>query len=329
MKDFDLCAVGHAIVDVLVRVEDQDLRKLTLKKGSRTHVDPGFQSAVSDYLQGRTQQFVCGGSAANTVVLFAQLGGKAAFVSSLGDDFLGARFEADMQRWGIYTKCAVDPSKETGTCIVLITPDGARTMLTHLGASTSISRTHLDHELLERCRWIFLEAYALCDSNEECIIFHAAAAAKQHGCRVAFSLSDRHVVQKQKAKALQLADLADLVIGNEEEACAVSAASNFQEALDVLQQHCPMSVVTLAEQGAALTIEGQRVLVPPAPCQAVDSTGAGDVFAGAFLYGLTQNYTPKQSADGAARLASEVLKRVGGRLDPSAKEIWRAAVEES
>jgi len=317
MKTYDVYGVGAALVDIEIKVDDVFLEKMEIAKGMMTLVDESRQGEILQKLNlGHSEiQRACGGSAANTVIAHQLFGGTSFLSCRTADDRDGHFYRSDLRRAGVQYSQAQKPVGATGKCLVMITPDAERTMNTYLGVSENITAEDLVPEALADSRCLYMEGYLVTSPTGRATAIRAQQVAKQHGVTTALSFSDPAIVAGF-ADGLQeiLGDGVDFLFCNEEEAKHWARAGSLENAVDALRKAARCSVVTKGAQGARILNRDGWTDIPPRRVQAVDTTGAGDIFAGAFLYGLTQNYTPKKAGRLASHAAAEIVCHYGPRL---------------
>ena len=315
---FEVCGIGNALVDVLIEVSDAELQSLGCVKGTWGLFQQDEARAVLERFADRPQALVSGGSVANSLILFAQLGGRAGLFTSLGDDKYGRHFRGEAEQYGLVLGQAPAAPLPTGICVSLVTPDAERTMRAFLGATSLLSAEHLDRAMLRRSRWVFIEGYVFGTELGRSAIRETLRLKQEYGYKVAITFSAVPIVEQHNAELREAVEQADLIFANEVEAQAYSGCSALDAAVQAIGRAVPHAVVTAGEQGAFITGTavggGARVHVPALPCVPVDLTGAGDAFAGAYLYGLTQGRSPREAGALAAKLAKQVITQVGARL---------------
>jgi len=326
MRPFGLCSIGHAITDLLFPVQESDLLELRIKKGSRCLAEPAFWDRILQKFQLIKPVLGAGGSAGNSLAAFSRLGGKSIFISKTGDDDLSKYYMEQMQDAGVECRFSIAHGQPSGRCLVLVTPDGGRTMLTDLGVGRVLGSECIDKQALAESTWFLAEGYLLSDNFQT--VREALSIAKTNGLRLALSLSDAVLVTKYRQRFLALLPEMDLVLGNEEEACALCAETNLKRALDKLSTKKALIVVTVGDKGAWLIESGERFLIPAFPCRPLDTTGAGDVFAGAFIYGIHIGYPAQRAAIGAAFIAMKSITKMGARFAGSLVPDWEQAMKE-
>jgi len=313
--------IGNGIVDRQVKITDSELADLRLSKGFMELADQAEQGRIVAYLGHRESELHAGGSAANTVVGMAQMGGAVAYTCSLAADDLGRHYADDFARLGIRLTGSLKPTVPTGLCLVLITPDGERTMKTYLGASAHLTPEDIDAEVIAQSQWVYLEGYLLAGASTRAASFHALELARQHGTKIAFSFSDGFLVANFGEHVQHIVTAyADLVFANELEAAAYTGRRDPQESLAMIVQDCRNACVTCSENGSYIHYQGETCYVPAFPTQPVDLTGAGDMYAAGVLYGLARHATPERAARLGSRAASYVVRQMGARLPGNLQE---------
>jgi sugar/nucleoside kinase (ribokinase family) len=320
---YDVLGIGNAIVDVIARAEDEFLARQNMHKGSMTLIDEARAEAVYDAMGPAVE--VSGGSAANTIVGVAGFGGRAAFVGKVKDDELGRTFAHDIRAAGVAfaTPPAAD-GPSTARCYVIVTPDGERTLNTYLGAAQDLHPADVDADAVAAAAILYLEGY-LWDPPHAKEAFRAAAAiAHKAGRMVALTLSDAFCVDRYRAEFLELirGRTVDLVFANERELLSLYQTADFDTALRALRADARLAAVTRSEKGCVVVTKDETVAVPAAPIgKLVDATGAGDLFAAGFLFGLARGRDHRTCAALGALAAAEVIQHIGARPERSLKQL--------
>jgi sugar/nucleoside kinase (ribokinase family) len=313
-KGIEIVGIGNALVDILSHTDDAALKKMALAKGTMHLIDQA--AAESLYAQIGPATEMSGGSAANTIAGIASFGGRAAYVGKVASDQLGTVFRHDLTAQGIHmTTPAYDGDLSTGCCIVLVTPDGERTMNTYLGASNALTSADLDLPLIESAQYIYLEGYLFDPPAAKEAFFTAAATAKNARTRVALTLSDLFCVGRHRDDFAQLIHShVDVLFANEQELIAQYLAPDFDTAVTAARGSADILAVTRSEKGVVI-ITADEVIETPAQKvkKVVDTTGAGDLFAAGFLYGLTQNLSLPECSRLGVIAAAEVISHIGAR----------------
>jgi len=322
-KTFQLCGLGNAIVDIFLELSEPEFRSLGFERGGMQLVDLPAQTVLLDRYQKHEPKLVSGGSVANSVIAFSQLGGGGAFIGCVGDDRYGLFYTNEFEELGIDIGNPIIVNESTGTCLCLITPDAERTMRTCLAVASHLAARHVEEERIRNSEWVFIEGYVFANPETgQTAIEKAVRLARQHGTRIAITCSDAFVVHAFGDALHAALRHADLFFCNESEACAVTGGSSAEDAFEKLKDKVPAAVVTNGPQGAYVRYGGVEAHVPAFPCEPKDLTGAGDMLAGAFLYGVTHEVPPVKAARAACFLAQKVITQVGARLHHGTRQYW-------
>jgi sugar/nucleoside kinase (ribokinase family) len=321
---YDVVAIGNAIVDILSTADDAFIESIGVAKGSMQLM---FSPEDADALYAKMGpgQEVSGGSAANTVAGIAALGGRTAFIGQVADDQLGEVFAHDIRAAGVDFATPVRPGQPTtARCLIFVTPDGQRTMNTYLGASQFLPAGALDLSVIEDAAILYLEGY-LWDPEEPRAAMRAAIeVARKAGRKVAFTLSDVFCIGRHGGDFRRLlADgLIDILFANESELAALAETDDFEAAAAKIAAQVPTLVVTRGAEGAIAIQHGSRAQVAAQPiARVVDTTGAGDLFAAGFLHGQAQGKGLEQSLTLGAICAAEIISHVGARPNVDMKAL--------
>ena len=307
-----ILGIGNAIVDVICKVEDQYLINNQLTKSTMKLVDETeFQKLLSTL---KIEQTISGGSVANSIVGLSQLGNSVGFIGKVNDDALGKKYEEGLIRENV--KYFYNKEKEiipTGTCLILITPDSERTMITFLGIAGKISEKDIDENTIKKSEMIFLEGY-LWDEGEPKSAFNKAMLVSNNK---AMSLSDQFCVERHKEDFLDLVkNKLDVIFANEQEIMSLIDAKNFKDVMEFGKKLGKLLVITRGEKGS-IAIKNQEII----ECKSnpnlkiVDLTGAGDLFAAGFLHGFINNVKTKECLKKGTEMSSKIIQRFGARLD--------------
>lgn len=321
---FEIVTIGHAIVDVLAPSSDDVPAAYGMDKGTMTLIDEPQAAALYEALGPAVES--SGGSAANTAAGIASLGGSVAFMGKVRQDKLGEVFTHDIRASGVAFDVPPAPSgPATGLCLVMVHSDAQRTMATYLGAGAFLHPEDVDANLCIEAQIVYVEGY-LCGLREtEWTVSKAAAACHLKGGRFALSLSDPYWVDLKAAALGALLDDVDILFGNEEEVTAMTGAG-LDHAMAELAHRCEIVVVTRGAKGSLVVANNTVVEVAAHEVDAVvDTTGAGDLFAAGFLYGLTRDYALEQCAELGSMAAAEVIGHLGARPQTSLVELAAAA----
>lgn len=319
----DIVAIGNAIVDVIAQAEDDFLASQGMVKGSMQLLDAASATALYAKMGRGTE--ISGGSAANTIAGMAALGQRCGFIGQVADDQLGAVFSHDIRTIGVTFNTPVRvPEPPTAQCLILVTPDGQRTMNTFLGASQFLPAAAIDNALIESAAILYLEGY-LWDPQEPREAMKAAiSCARRAGRKVAFTLSDAFVIERYRADFQALIDAGDIDIlfANEVEIRSLTRIDDFDAAVAAVAPRVPLLVVTRGEHGAIAVVGGEITSVGAEPvARVVDTTGAGDLFAAGFLAGQAQHRSVAESLRMGAICAAEVISHIGPRPEADLKAL--------
>ncbi|MBR8831172.1 MAG: 2-dehydro-3-deoxygluconokinase [Chroococcopsis gigantea SAG 12.99] len=317
-KKYHVYGIGNALVDMEIEVTPAALEALGIDKGVMTLVDEDRQALILDKLGHTTSKRSSGGSAANTMVAIAQLGGKGFYSCKVAKDEAGMFYLQDLQNCGLDTNSHDKGATEgiTGKCLVLVTPDADRTMNTFLGITSSISEAELVPEAIEDSEYIYLEGYLVTSPTGKTAAIKAKEIAASKGVKTSLSLSDPNMVNFFKPGLLEMIGGGlDFVFANEDEALKMSQTDDINGAIEHFQTFTRGFAITRSDRGS-LIYDGEKILeIKSHPVKAVDTVGAGDMYAGAFLYGITHGMSYEKAGDLASLAASKVVSRFGARLD--------------
>ncbi len=319
---YDVVGIGNAIVDVLAKVGDGFLKERNLNKGTMTLVDAA--QAGNIYKDIIAEREVSGGSVANTVAGIASLGGTPAFIGKVHDDELGKAFRRDIGASGVdFFTQPLKQGPSTARSVILVTPDAERSMFTYLGASTLLSPEDIDEEIIKSTNILYLEGY-LWDSAKEAMI-KACEFAKLHGKTVAFSLSDPFCVKRYKNEFLPfIKEYVTILFANEEEIKSLYEKQDLFETLDLVKHDCLVAAVTRSSKGSVVVSGKSKTFVDAEEVEnAVDTTGAGDLYAAGFLYAFSQGRSLNTCAIVGGIAAAEIISHYGARPEVSLRGFVR------
>ncbi|MDA0589638.1 MAG: adenosine kinase [Planctomycetota bacterium] len=307
--------IGNALVDIQAQVSDEILEKLDFSKGFMTLIDEATQQRVLAALDGIPLSRGAGGSAANTVIGVAQFGGTGAFAGKVADDEVGNFFLQDMRDLGVAIEVPPASEGQSGTCVVLITDDAQRTMLTTVAVSGTLSPDDIDEEEIRKAEYIYIEGYLFAGESTKAAALKSIEYAVRHGVKVALTVSDPFVVNMCRDEILELIDgPVDLLFCNLEEARALTQLHDPADCAKFIHDRAAAVALTLGPDGSIL-MEGNRLIpIEGVSVEAVDTTGAGDMYAAGLLYGITNGLTWKQAGHLASHAAARVVSQVGARL---------------
>jgi sugar/nucleoside kinase (ribokinase family) len=316
---FDILGIGNAIVDVVARADDAFLSKHDMCKGSMALIDAAQAEAL--YGAMPPAQESSGGSAANTCAVAAALGARVAFLGKVADDELGAVFQHDIEATGVhFPSVPLRGSAPTARCLILVTPDGQRTMNTYLGACVAFGEADVDEVLIAEAAVLHLEGYLFDPPEAQRAFRKAAAAAHRAGRKVALSLSDPFCVDRHRTEFRELVRReVDVLFANEAEVTSLYQVNSFEEAMAATRAEVEIAVLTRSEHGSVVVRGPEMVTVAAEPAQLVDTTGAGDAYAAGFLVGLTRGLPLAACGRLGSIAAAEVIGHYGARPEADLK----------
>ena len=319
-KKYDVYAIGNAIVDYEIEVTDAFLEANGVEKGLMTLAEQDRQDDLLQSAQSNIRKKQAGGSAANSVVALAQLGGAGFYSCKAASDADGIFYRDDLSEQGVDTNLSNAKLDEgvTGKCLVMITPDAERTMSTFLGISSNLSVLELDLEQLENSHYLFLEGYLVSSPSGFEAIKEAKKWAKTVGVKTALTFSDPSMVKYFGDQMHEVVgEGVDLLFCNEEEALLYAGTEDLTQAIEKLKKITKSYVLTLGSKGAQIW-DGENIHhIDAVKTQAVDTTGAGDIYAGTFLYGINHGLSYVEAGNLASLAASQVVSQYGPRLKKS------------
>jgi len=319
---YDVVGIGNAIVDIIARCDDAFLSKHDLAKGFMRLIPAGEAGRLYEAMGPAIER--SGGSAANTIAGLASLGARCGFIGRVAADQFGGIFRHDIRSQGVaYDTAPATDGAPTARCLILVTPDGERTMNTFLGASVDLSATDIDQAMIENSKIIYLEGY-LFDRHQAKEAFRdAARRARRVGVKVALSLSDAFCVDRHRDDFRKLVrEGADIVFANEKEITSLYQVNSFEQAANTALQDCEMAVLTRSEEGSVIVASGETIEIPAdAVPEVVDVTGAGDLYAAGFLYGLTRGLPLETCGRLGSLAAAEVIGHIGARPENPLREL--------
>jgi sugar/nucleoside kinase (ribokinase family) len=320
---YDVLGIGNAIFDVLVQADEAFLARHGMTKGGMALIDEARATAIYTDMGPATE--MSGGSGANTIVGVANLGARAAFIGKVRDDQIGRLYTHDIRAAGVAFETAASLSgPATGCSYILVTPDGERTMNTYLGAAQELMPSDIDEAQVAASGIIYLEGYLWDPKNAKDAFVKAATIAHGAGRQVALTLSDSFCVDRYRDEFLDLMrkGTVDLVFANEAELKSLYQTSDFDTALKQFRNDTRLGVVTRSEKGCVVASKDGVVAAPAFPIdKLVDTTGAGDLFAAGFLFGLVRNSGHENAGRLGALAAAEVIQHIGARPQVSLKEL--------
>ncbi|MDA0229490.1 MAG: adenosine kinase [Proteobacteria bacterium] len=322
----DVVGIGNAIVDVIAHAEDSFLVDHALAKGTMTLIDAVQAEALYGAMGVGVE--VSGGSAANTMVGLALLGGAAGYVGKISEDTLGGVFGHDIGAAGVRFETApsVD-SAPTARCLILVTDDAQRTMNTYLGACVELGPDDIDEAFIAAAKITYMEGYLWDPPGAKQAFRKAQGIAAAHGRRVALSLSDPFCVERHRAELRELVEHhVDILFANEDEILSLYQVGDFDAALQQVSKHCEIAALTRSEHGSVVVGRGEVHVIGAAPVARVkDTTGAGDLYAAGFLYGITHDFDLARCGRLGALAAAEVISHFGPKPESDIAQLVAAS----
>jgi len=320
----DVVGIGNAIIDLIAHAEDDFLEQHALAKGTMTLIDEPTAERLYAAMGPATR--ASGGSAGNTIAGLGSLGARCGYIGKLRDDDLGAAYSHDLLAAGVrFTTAMASEGPATARCIIFVTSDAERTMNTYLGACVNLTADDIDEPLVAAAKITYLEGYLYDEPHAKEAFHRAADIAHAAGRKVALSLSDAFCVERHRDGFLDLvANRVDILFANESELLALFEGDDFDAALDRVAALVDLAAVTLGPRGSVVAQGGERIASPAAPIErVVDTTGAGDLYAAGFLYGLTCDLPLAECARIAGLAAAEIISHFGARPETPLREFAR------
>ncbi|WP_111976793.1 adenosine kinase [Algibacillus agarilyticus] len=319
MTKYNVYGLGNALVDNEFEVTDAFLAEQNIEKGLMTLIEPEQKQTLLASLTANfpLKKRAGGGSAANSLVGLTQFGGSAFYACKVGNDELGSFYATDLEQSGVTTRLTeLDSVGETGTCLVMVTDDAERTMNTYLGCTADLSVNELFIDELSEAEYLYIEGYLVPSPTALTAIAKAKNQAKAQNVKIAMTFSDPSMVKYFKTGVEEAlgTDPIDLLFCNEEEALTFTETDTLEQARDNLLTRAKMVVITLGANGLLIATADDVIQVAAEQVTAVDSNGAGDMVAGAFLYGLTQGWDLTKAGQLACKAAAQVVSHFGPRL---------------
>ncbi|MCB0381054.1 MAG: adenosine kinase [Flavobacteriales bacterium] len=317
-KKYNVFGIGNALVDIVTEVDDQFLKSHNIEKGLMTLVDEEHQTRISNAINMSKSNKQCGGSAANSVIAVSQFGGSSFYSCKVANDELGDFYMKDLKANGVDTNLRSGGLEAgiTGKCLVMTTDDASRTMNTFLGITSNYSRAEIKEEALKDSQYLYIEGYLVTSENGLDAMKYAKKLAEENGVKTALTFSDPSMVKyfKEPMESVIGASV-DLLFCNEEEAMLYTGKDNLTEAREELKKAARRFVITLGANGAMIFDGDTFVDIEPYKVKAIDTNGAGDLFSGAFLYGITNGHSFADSGKLASLASSQVVTQFGPRLE--------------
>ena len=321
-KKIDLVGIGNAIVDIVSNIDDEFLTRNLLKKGSMNLIN--LQDSSNILNDCNIIKKVSGGSAANTVVSLANLGNNVEFIGRIKDDEFGNFFSKDIKESGAtFNSKYVETRESSAHSVILITPDAQRTMCTYLGASTEFEPDDINYESIKLSKYLYLEGYLWDSELAKKAFIKAAKIAKESKTKIILSLSDAFCVDRHRESFLDLInDFVDILFCNEEEVKSLFKINDLEKCKIKIKSLCELTAITLGEKGSLIVNKNKTELIKPFLFgKAIDSTGAGDIFAGGFIHGLINNLSLNDCGQIGSICAGHIVTQIGSRSKMNLKKL--------
>jgi len=317
-RKYDVYGIGNALVDIVTEVKDSFLQQYKVEKGLMTLVDEERQHELVEAIHLPDSNMQCGGSAANSIIAVSQFGGKSFYSCKVANDEMGKFYLTDLGRNGVDTNLTENTAPEgiTGKCLVMTTPDANRTMNTFLGITSNFSVGEVDETALRDAQYVYIEGYLVTSENGCEAMKLTKRLAEENDVKVAMTFSDPSMVKYFKSQMEDVVGASvDLLFCNEEEAMLFTGKDSIDEARQELKKVAKRFAITQGSNGAIIYDGDTFIDIEPYKVNAVDTNGAGDMFAGAFLYGITQGHSYAESGKLASLASSKVVTKYGPRLE--------------
>ena len=306
-----ILGIGNALVDILVHIDnDEILDRLGLQKGGMEMIDAQRKREILEVIAEMPQTLATGGSTSNTIHGLARLGAQAGYIGKVGNDDLGRLFREECQRFGVIPHL-IESNEDTGVAITFISPNAERTFATYLGAAATMQPDQVDAEILKSYDIIHIEGYLIFNHD---LILSICQKAKEQGLQISMDMASYNLIESNlDFVKMLLRDYVDIIFANEEEAKAFTGVENV-EALHALSEYCPVAIVKVGKDGSYIKMDGEVTAIAPVDAKRLDTTGAGDIYASGFLYGLINNFGALKSGNLASYLSARLIEYVGAKL---------------
>ncbi|MGB6169220.1 MAG: adenosine kinase [Geitlerinemataceae cyanobacterium] len=320
MTQYNVYGLGNALADIEFEITVDRLKELNIDKGVMTLIEADRQQEILDRLSDLPTKLSCGGSAANTAIAISQFGGHSFYSCKIANDETGTVYLKDLIRNGVDSNLLLNdrPDGVTGKCIVFVTPDADRTMNTHLGISADFSAEELVSEAIVKSQYLYVEGYLVTSPTGKAAAIRACEIARESGVKTSLSLSDPNMAEFFREGLLEMIGSGlDFIFANESEALKMAQTTDLSQAIDNLKTRSKGFAITRGAAGS-LIFDGEEMLeIPPVKVEAIDTVGAGDMYAGAFLYGITNGMSFTEAGNLASRASARLVTSFGPRLDAS------------
>ena len=306
-----ILGIGNALVDILVHIDnDEILDRLHLSKGGMDMIDAQRKREILEVIAEMPQTLATGGSTSNTIHGLARLGATAGYIGKVGNDEMGRLFRQECERFGVIPHL-IESTEDTGVAITFISPNAERTFATYLGAAATMQPDQVDESIFDHYDLIHIEGYLIFNHD---LILDVCKKAKAHGLQISMDMASYNLIESNlDFVKMLLRDYVDIIFANEEEAKAFTGVEQI-EALHKLSDDCAIAIVKVGKDGSYIKMNGEVTAIAPVDAQRVDTTGAGDIYASGFLYGLVNDYGALKSGNLASYLSARLIEYVGAKL---------------
>ena len=327
MKTIDVTGMGHALMDIIVDVDDGFIEKMGVKKGSMTLIDAKQYNELIHSLSGKHLTQAAGGSAANTIKGVSVLGGRSEFMGTVGNDIYGKAYEKLLSDMHVESRLS-KIQKNTGISVICVTPDKDRTMMTYLGAAAEFGEKDVNERSINDSQILHIEGFFIGNPQTENAVIAAMKIAKESGTKISMDLSDAGLIQaKLDSFKTLLREYVDIVFVNEHEAKAFTGVEE-EDAVNVLGKYCDVAIVKIGSRGSLIKHDGKLYKIPINKVKVVNTNGAGDAYAAGILYSIAHNIPLDKAGKIAAYISSLVVANSHATLDYSLKDYVKRILEE-
>lgn len=311
-----ILGIGNALVDILLNIGNDDiLTQNGLDKGGMVMIDADRKREIHERIQGMAQSCATGGSTSNTIHGLARLGAPAGYIGKVGADQMGQFFRDEMTRFNV-TPHLIESTEDTGIATTFISADAERTFATYLGAAATMTPEELDADVFAQYDCVHVEGYLIFNHD---LILRVCQIAKEKGLQISMDMASYNIIEANyDFVKMLLTDYVDIIFANEEEAKAFTGKEGV-DALNALSEYCPIAIVKIGKDGSLIKMNGEITTIAPVDAVRRDTTGAGDIYASGFLYGLLNGYTAQRSGDLASFLSAKMIEYIGAKLP---EEVW-------
>lgn len=330
-KSVEVYGIGNPLIDVLAHADDSELEELELKKGTMELIEVERGNDILEYIKDREKKYSCGGSAPNTMITLAALGVRSALSGMVGDDELGEIYRKRLQEQNVISDLATGQG-DTGSCIVLVTPDYERTMCTRLGVNRNYGPENVNHDKISKANYLYFTGYMWDTEPQKEALSNAIETARKAGTKVVFDVADPFAVERHYKDFQELISKSvDVVLANSEEARLLLDIDDPEKASKELAKVCEVAAVKNCAEGSCIAVYDEKeprcTPVNAYLVEAVDSTGAGDNYAAGFLYALLKGYSLDDAGRIASYIAAQIVRQTGAQFGPQTIEEIREALK--